>query len=148
MECFNRIFSKEPLLPEYDEVYRSFLKDERDNKTMEEHKRARKMKVVKTYGMDTVELEKIEQEARLKSTLYSFIAGDKKCYEDLLARGPEKADEIIEKYAILSFLVSNKERLYMMAGQNPLEFIIFNDLVSAAYPSKGDVFQAFNRHIA
>ncbi len=46
---------------------------------MEEHKRARKMKSVKTYGVDTVELEKIEQEARLKSSFYMFIAGDKKC---------------------------------------------------------------------
>lgn len=54
------------------------------------------------------------------------------------------ADEILEKYVILSHLISYEYRYYLHYGVNPFESTIFNQLISDKYGSRDQIIQKFD----
>jgi hypothetical protein len=54
------------------------------------------------------------------------------------------ADEVIEKYVILSHLISYEYRYYLHYGVNPFESTIFSQLISEKYGSRDKILQKFD----
>ena len=54
------------------------------------------------------------------------------------------AETIIEKYVILSHIVTYDFKEYFASGTNPLEVTIFKDIIAKKFPNCESVFQKFN----
>ena len=109
---------KEEYLPEYDMVFQQ--KDE--------------ARVTSRFSKNKKKLEKIFKDDIDKNDLLERIQkqNDKYFYAQKEAQFHAKLpgmtrSEILEKYAILSYLVENHPRLYLMSSVNPFEDTVFRE---------------------
>lgn len=77
---------------------------------------------------DDVDMEKIQFMLKEYNKKYDF-SSEKEIYEKIKNSGNSSlAEQILEKYVILGFLVDNYHRNFIDCGVNPFQVTIFKDL--------------------
>lgn len=107
---------KEPLLPEYDMIFRQWSREKTEAK-----KSAGRKKIQKIFKNDEQKAELLKKYEEQKSK-FDFCAQE----AELFSNVPQMdVDQILEKYCILTMLVNNWYRRYIDNGINPFSVTIF-----------------------
>jgi len=108
--------SQEPALPEYDEIFRTYLKDENKSKSHTSN--------VEESWKNDADRDKIREILALSKSHFNFQK-ERDLYENIKHLNPR---EVMEKFVILNHMVDNEQRMYLMADQNPFSITIFAQL--------------------
>lgn len=108
--------SQEPALPEYDEIFRTYLKDGNKPKIQTSN--------VEESWKNDADRDKIREILALSKSHFNFQK-EKDLYENIKHLNPR---EVMEKFVILNHMIDNEQRMYLMADQNPFSITIFAQL--------------------
>ena len=109
-------FRTEPCLPDYDKVYRPFLFNELPTVGKEE--------AIREILSRDKEADKIEELYEQSKRRFNFER-EKELYEK---RNELDPGEVLERYALLTYLVSREARNFLFLGNNPFKGTIFSQL--------------------
>ena len=111
----------------------------------DKEKKFRWLKRTSTKLFDSIKND--EERLRIKKIIdssessFNFKKKEESLYKNIKNLN---ADEILEKYVILSHLISYEYRYYLHYGVNPFESTIFNQLISEKYGSRDQILQKFD----
>lgn len=87
------------------------------------------------------ERERIRKILKESDNKFNYRKKEMPLFESLNSIDP---DTIIEKYVILTHLISYEFRAFLASGVNPFEITIFNDIVAKKYPNQQTILAKFN----
>lgn len=87
------------------------------------------------------ERERIRKILKESDSKYNYKKKEKPLFESLSSIDP---DIIIEKYVILTHLISYEFRAFLSSGVNPFEVTVFKEVVAKKYPNQQTILAKFN----
>ena len=125
----------EPYLPEYDQIFRTFMKTSPNNILKLD------TQIKEIFGDE--DIDKIRMDKILKASKKRFdYSKEKNMFNKMNNQNPE---EFLEKFVILSHLIDNDHRIYLQAGQNPFNITIFNEMFKSHFGSTEEIYEEFLR---
>jgi len=132
-------------LPEFDQIFRTYL--DGDHPINLQGLKTKKFSSLKTMGRKLNETIKNDEERkRIKKMLeesdleYNYRKREIPFFESVEKTDPEV---IIEKYVIMTHLISYDFRNYLLNGINPFDITIFKDVIQKKFPNCESVLQKF-----
>lgn len=127
-------------MPEFDEIFRCYL-DEKTVSTDQKKKFLKKKgKMMEEAMKNDAERLKIKKILRESDHKFNYKRREQSIFEALNDCDPDK---IIEKYVILSHLVSYEPKAYLTYGVNPFDKTIFKEIIRKKYPNHEELCKKF-----
>jgi len=126
-------------LPEFDQIFRAYL-DDNESKVRKFKHVKQMVKSLKDTIKNDKERLKIKQMLNDSDLNYNYRKKEMPLFESV---SKMDADVIIEKYVILSHLITHDLRFYLEVGENPFKITIFKDVLAQKYPDTQSLRKKF-----